>query len=180
MSPLLAKKVGLATSSQQKLIASILEDDYSQVLEAMLAPETLSKLSSKDPLAKARLRGMQVKRQFLSGDGEPLSSSDVANILGISRQAVDKRRLNSQLIAIGLGKRRSYSYPLFQFSDGQVIHGLVEVLAALPLKDSWSQILFFLTGDLQLQGDRPIDHLRQGNIDAVIGAASNYGRQAAL
>ena len=179
MSTLLADQVNRATPEQQRMISSLLEDKYDQFLEALFAPEMLSKLSAADPLVSARLRGLQAKRQLLSGEGEPLSSSDVGNILGISRQAVDKRRSQGQLIAVTLGKRRGYAYPLFQFVDGQVISGLVEVLTALISKDGWSQILFFLTGDIQLQGDRPIDQLKQGNIDAVVSAATNYGRQTA-
>src|SRR5476651_1731952 len=45
-----------------------------------------------DPLAKARLRGALAQREILAGDGGALSAAEVAKEVGISRQAVDKRR----------------------------------------------------------------------------------------
>ncbi len=63
-----------------------------QAIAALTAPELLAELAPIDPLAVARLKGMKVKQDLLYGDGQPLRSEEVAQLLGISRQAVDKRR----------------------------------------------------------------------------------------
>ena len=53
---------------------------------------------------------------MLEQAGGTFSSEEVAKAIGISRQAVDKRRLSNQLLALTQGKR-GYGYPRFQFED---------------------------------------------------------------
>ena len=73
-------------------------------------------LPTSDPLAKARLRGVLAMRELLSADGGAYTASEVAGLLSMTRQAVDKRRKAGQLLAIGLPKR-GLLYPAWQFAD---------------------------------------------------------------
>src|SRR5260370_35150942 len=99
--------------------------DRSDILTRLLPQST-----SDDPLLAARRRGLKRKKQMLEASGGALSSEQVAKVLGISRQAVDKRRSSNQLLALTQG-RRGYRYPSFQFEDGKTIQGLEEVLYQL-------------------------------------------------
>ena len=49
-------------------------------------------LSAVDPFLEAMARGAAIKRELLTSGGGGLTSSQVASALGITRQAVDKRR----------------------------------------------------------------------------------------
>jgi hypothetical protein len=166
--------VALAASHASNVGASPHASSLEKIIAALTAPELLADLAPSDPLASARLRGMLVRQELLSSDGKPLSSEEVAQLLGISRQAVDKRRSKGQLLAVALGKR-GYFYPLWQFRDGGTLTGLDRVLTALSKFDPWTQLMFMKTGDLRLNNRTPLECLVAGEIDAVASAAACYG-----
>lgn len=149
---------------------------FDRIVEVLTTKETLNKLAPSDPLAAARLKGVIIKRNLLFEDGQPLKSEEVASLLNVTRQAVDKRRKKGQLLGVSLG-RRGYLYPIWQFLDGKVLAGLERVLAELSEYDPWTQLMFFKTGDLRLDGATPLEQLKAGEIDKVVWAASCYGKQ---
>lgn len=152
--------------------------DYSMLLLILSTPEALSTLTATDPLASARLRGLVVKQQLLEAEGGCLSSTQVASLLGITRQAVDKRRRSGQLIGLPTGKNR-FAYPAWQFTTGETLPGLETVLQHLQVRDPWMQTAFMLNGNLRLDGMSPLEALRQGKQEEVGKAAQTYGEQGA-
>jgi hypothetical protein len=167
--------VALAASHASNVTADPRESSLAQTIAALTAPELLAELAPIDPLASARLKGMKVKQELLYGDDRPLRSEEVAQLLGISRQAVDKRRQKGRLLAVSLG-RRGYFYPLWQFQDGTVLTGLDRILSALAKFDGWTQLMFMKTGDLRLKNCTPLECLVAGDVDAVVDAALSYGK----
>jgi hypothetical protein len=151
---------------------------FERIVDVLTTKEALSTLAPCDPLAAARLKGVMIKSELLYEDGQPLTSEQVGSLLGITRQAVDKRRKKGQLLGITLG-RRGYLYPVWQFAQGQVLPGLEPVLKELSEYDPWTQLMFFKTGDLRLDGDTPLQRLKAGDIEQVVLAASCYGEQLA-
>ena len=134
--------------------------------------------SSGDPLAKAKARGWQMRRDLLNSEGESLTAAQVEKILGVTRQTVDNRRKSRKLIAVSTG-RHGYSYPSWQFEE-HVFSALEPVLSALPeFVADWAFMTFFLNGNAALGGRRPLDELRKGNVDAVLRAAEVYNTQGA-
>lgn len=125
-----------------------------------------------------RLKGVQVKRQLLYEDGQPLTSEEVAQLLQITRQAVDKRRSKGQLLGVSLG-RRGYIYPAWQFREEGVLPGLERVLAVLKDYDPWTALMFLKTGDIHLEGATPLERLQAGDVKAVVRAAECYGEHTA-
>jgi hypothetical protein len=153
--------------------------DYLVAVEALSsAPET-AELVADDPFVAAKFRGLKRKQQMLEVAGGAMTSEQVAEVLGISRQAVDKRRAANQLLALTQG-RRGYSYPSFQFEDGKTISGLEEVLAELKDLDPWMQMVFFTSPHERLGGGTPLEQLRKGSVNEVKAAASGYGEQGAV
>ena len=100
-------------------------------------------------------------------------------MLKLSRQAVDKRRAANQLLALTQG-RSGYSYPSFQFEDGKTLDGLEEVLRNLSALDPWMQLRIFTSPHERLGGKTPVEALRGGRVNDVVGAASGYGEQGAM
>lgn len=172
----------VAVSREAKITDDVDEPSHQTGFDAMVevfaAPEALKALAPNDPLAAARLKGVQVKHQLLYGDGQPLTSEEVAALLHMTRQAVDKRRSKGQLLGVSLG-RRGYLYPAWQFESGFVVPGLERVLAALKDYDPWTQLMFLKTGDVRLDGATPLSRLQAKDVDAVVWAAECYGTQGA-
>lgn len=158
--------------------ATAAPSDYDLFLTLLQQPEVIQALPSRDPLAEARIRGLMAKRQLLEAEGGWMSSDEVAKVLGIKRQAVDKRRINGKLIALPAG--RSYVYPEWQFVNGQTLSGLEQVLKCLGVHDPWMQTAWMLNGNSRLEGQSPLNLLRrEGNLEVVLDAAQLYGEQGA-
>ncbi len=158
--------------------AAAAPSDFEAVLQALLAArEMLAKLEESDPLLRARLRGQQARHALLTREGGTLSAAEVAEVTGISRQAVNKRRQTGRLLALRLG--RSYAYPVWQLAGNDVLPGFPAVLEALAVHDPWMQARFFLNGNPRLDGARPLEELRRGNVAAVLTAAETYGEHGA-
>lgn len=153
--------------------------DQLVMLEALSSAPWVSELAANDPILEAKLRGLEVRQEMLQKSGGTLTSEKVAEVLRISRQAVDKRRGANQLLALTQG-RRGYSYPSFQFEDGKTLPGIELVLAELTALDPWMQLGFFTNPHERLAGKTPLDVLRKRRVDDVVAVASGYGEQGAI
>lgn len=168
----LIELAGQANLSEAVAAAS----DYDLLLKVLQQPEVTPFLVSKDPLAKAKLRGILAKQQLLEAEGGCLSSDDAAKALGISREAVNKRRQSGKLIGLPAG--RSYRYPVWQFQEGKTLVGLETVLEMLKVQDPWMQSAWILNQNQRLECS-PLNLLRSGEIQQVADAAFLYGEQGA-
>jgi hypothetical protein len=164
----------LSSQSVEELTAS--PTDFELLVNAVSATSTAAASTDADPLIRAKLRGIEHRKRILEKLGGTLSAEQVSELIGISRQAVDRRRSQNQLIGLTQGKR-GYAYPAFQFEDGKTLDGLKEVLDALSGHDPWMQSIFFANGNDRLTGKTPLDALRQGKTEAVVRAAEAYGEQ---
>jgi hypothetical protein len=153
--------------------------EFGTILHALERPEVAASVRDQDPLAMARLRGIEAKRRILADDGGMLSAGRVGEILTMSRQAVEKRRKAGRLIGVSLG-RRGYGYPAWQFSERGTLPGLEAVLDSLKSHDVWTKLVFFTTENAATGGSKPLDILRSGDVEKVLVAARRYGEQGAL
>jgi hypothetical protein len=166
----------LSSQSVEELTAS--PTDFELLVNALSAASIAAESSDGDPLIRAKLRGIEHRKRIIEKLGGSLSVEQVSKLIGISRQAVDKRRSQNQLIGLTQGKR-GYAYPAFQFEDGKTLDGLKEVLNALSGHDPWMQSIFFANGNDRLNHRTPLDALRLGETEAVVRAAEAYGEQGA-
>jgi len=148
--------------------------DFSVLLTALNTEEALASIRTHDPLAGARLRGLEAKRKLVEAEGGSLSSAQIARALKITRQAVDKRRNQGKLLGIELGKK-GFRYPAWQIG----VPDLDKVLAALEGRDAWEQLSFFLNPSALLEDRTPLEVMQGGSHDIadVLRAASAYGEQ---
>lgn len=153
--------------------------DYLALVRALQQPEVAAIFKEDDPLLPALLRGLEARQQILEAEGGTMTVSEVAAMLGITRQAVDKRRKAGRLIALSLGQR-GFAYPRWQFTDdGNLLPGLEDVLADLDEHSAMARTIFVLRPNTRLDGDRPIDAIRQGRVSEVCRAARTYLRHGA-
>jgi hypothetical protein len=149
------------------------------LLKALQSPELLPELERYEPLASPYLKGIQAQQDLLREAGGLMSSLQVANLLRLSRQAVDKRRLANKLIAIPQGQH-AFRYPACQFDDKGPLPGLEEVLSKLDTADAWMPLIFLLSPNATLGDQSPLQLLRLGETAQVLNAASSFGNHGAL
>ncbi len=135
-------------------------------------------LSSVDPFVEAMALGAGIKQELLTSGGGGLTSSQVASALGITRQAVDKRRIRHALLAVPNGSGE-YLYPACQFTSTGVIPGLEEVLRAFQIRSPWTQLSALLAPAPALEGKTILEGLKSGAIERAAAIAASFGEQAA-
>ncbi|MCL2724551.1 MAG: hypothetical protein FWD69_08960 [Polyangiaceae bacterium] len=148
------------------------------LVSGLLQPGSIGLLRAIDPLAPAKLRGLRARDELLGGEGGTLTVAEVADLLGITRQAVNKRREARRLLGVEMG-RRGFRYPAWQFASGATLAGLEDVLATLGDAPALSKIRFFLSGSHRLGKRRPLDLLRKKSVAPVLVAAKAFGEHGA-
>jgi hypothetical protein len=113
-----------------------------------------------DPLSPLIARNAQHRLELLQAAGGTLNAEEVGAFLGISRQAVDKRRRSLSLLA--LRQRSDWRYPRCQFDDEQagVVAGLAPLLKAFADVEPWVTLDFLLSPEAALGGRTPLDSLK--------------------
>ena len=134
--------------------------------------------SDLDPLARAFLNGLDAKRRLIEQNGGVFKTEQVGAYLGISPQAVNKRRASCQLLGLTF-RKRGHVFPAWQFTERGTMPGLEDVLLALAEHDEWMQNVFFISPNTWLGDRRPLDLLREGQIREVIDAAKEFGQHGA-
>lgn len=126
------------------------------------------------PLAGAMALAVVHKQGLLARIGPMLPVSEVQNLLGISRQAVDKRRERGSLLGVRLG--HSWFYPELQFdmaNDARVYPALSKVLKIHEGDSPWVVFDALLANDPVFGGRTMLDVVRAGQDDLI----EFYGRQ---
>jgi len=148
--------------------------DLDVLVKGLLASPIVEDLKAVEPLTPAFIRGYEAKRRLLEEHGGTLSAEKAGEVLGITRQAVEKRRQAGKLLALTIG-RHGYRYPAWQFSESGTLPGLEQVLGILASHDQWMQTAFFVGKNARLNNRSPIEMLESGEVDRVLNAASVYG-----
>jgi hypothetical protein len=176
------KVAQLSPESEKALVEALRKMrgvDITEIVESMrramikALPDT-----SKSPLADALLRGIEAQRRLKESEGGHVSAQEAAALLGLaSRQAVLDRHRQQHLIG-WREKHAAVRFPVWQFRpEGGVLNGLPDVLEILdqaPIHDDWDKVLFFLNPRESLKNERPIDLLRQGQVERVKELAQAY------
>lgn len=103
---------------------------------------------------------------------DTLTSDEMAKRLGVSRPTVVAWRNEGKLIG-WQGVRRGYRFPAEQLNRrGKPLPGLAEIVTLLD--DHYSAWLWLTDTLASLEGRRPIDLLRKGQVEAVVRAAQGY------
>jgi hypothetical protein len=121
-----------------------------------------------EPLAPLIAQNAEHRLELLGEAGGTLSAERVGDLLGISRQAVDKRRRAHALLAFRRGS--DWRYPRCQFDEEahQVLEGIAKIVLALAAAGPWVTLDFLLAADDALDGQSPLEATRAGGRSADI------------
>lgn len=147
---------------------------YAEQDEAVLL-EALSSSSQLLPQARVAARWavpLGSVLALLEEEGGGLGAAEVATRLGLSRQAVYLRRRAGRLIAVP--GPRGEVFPAWQIVDGETLQGLERVLEVLDGVPAALALQFFLTPLDELDGARPLDALRAGQVEPVRQVAMGW------
>lgn len=150
------------------------ETDIDVLMEALR--RALAKNADHSALRQLQLTTRM--QALLNVEGGSIKVGEVRNILGISRQAIARRREQGKLLALPLS--RTFLFPAWQFSAKGMRPGMEEVLLALRDLDPWMQLAFLLTPNGRLEGKTPLEELRRNKKSDVVKAASSFGEQGAI
>ena len=167
-----------ALSDQAVENATAAPTDLAVLIRALSSGELLDDLKSVEPLAPSFIRGIEAKRRLIEESGGVLSAEQIAQNLGITGQAVEKRRQAGKLVALTTG-RHGYRYPAWQFTDSGSLPGLEDVLKVLASHDEWMQTAFFVSKNPRLNSRTPIEMLKAGHLQEVLDSAEAYGEHGA-
>jgi hypothetical protein len=152
--------------------------DQEAMLRILEAPEMAVPVIDTATIDAARAAGVEARDQLLTAQGGSWPVERVAKYLGLTRQAVDKRRKANKLIGLAVG-RHGYLYPSWQFSQDGTVPGLEDVLGVLHRHEPWSQVIFMLSPNDRLDGVTPLEALRKRQTEDVKIAASLFGEHGA-
>ncbi len=164
--------------SRTLLEAAAASSDQEAMLRILEAPEMAVPDTDIAAIEAARARGVEARNQLVHAEGGSWPVEKVARYLGLTRQAVDKRRKANKLIGLGLG-RHGYLYPSWQFGKNGTLPGLEDALQELRRHDPWAQVIFMLSPNDRLDETPPLRALNEGRIDDVKMAASLFGEHGA-
>ncbi|NKL18976.1 helix-turn-helix domain-containing protein [Rhizobium leguminosarum] len=165
-----------ATSALERISANVPAKDLADALSAPTDAGSLAQLLSRsdmvgaaindlDPLVPALARNVEHRQNLVERAGGTMSAEDAGRILGISRQAVDKRRRAGTLLAVREGS--DWRYPLCQLDQGEVIGGGSDVVRGFAAAGPWVALDFLLASDTALGGRTALQALRDGDREAV-------------
>jgi len=130
---------------------------------------------AKDRVLPEALRRLVVSRGADSGEGRVLSISEAAEMLEVTRVTVYAWIESKRLLA-WRATRRGVLIPAEQIMGvGEVVPGIAEVLAVIPDPEAAWDFLSEESAFVDPENSvRPIEALRQGNVDAVVAAAHSF------
>lgn len=127
-------------------------------------------------LSEARARGDAVKQELLT-DPEMLSTTDMAERLGMSGEGVRLKRKRHEVLGVDFAKR-GIRYPSWQVLENRQLLPALPGLFSILGDDSWAVYRFLLQSHPELGGRRALDALKRGRVDEVLGVASNIATGA--
>jgi hypothetical protein len=98
-------------SQASAINATSASTDLGVLIRVLASGELLEDLRSFEPLAPAFLRGIEARNQLLNENGGSLTGEQVAGVLGITRQAVEKRRSSGNLLGLTAGPKGTATLP---------------------------------------------------------------------
>lgn len=156
-------------SNEGRVAALSAPDDFWAFFETLV----LSPAQASDPERRTLMRNEIIRKRMLESRGGCLTAPQLAQVLGISRQAVNQRRLAGTLLGVLDGGR--YVYPRCQLDRScmATLPGLKQMLDILRDKgaDPWTIFLFLASEQDALEGAAPIDVLAAGARDPALRAA---------
>lgn len=171
---------GIAKPLKRTTDQSIGDHNVDQAVSELAELE--ASLYTQSPRTKALLRGVQLKRDWLSALGGSIPTSDLATAMGITTKSVNKKRTQREIL--GLPLANSFAYPAWQFdSNFRPLKGLNDVLLSMEsspaFNSDWTMLKFFVERNETIKVNlgeaiTPAEALQKGKLADVLLAVHNY------
>jgi hypothetical protein len=166
-----------ALSALERITGSVSTKTLTEALAAPTDVGSLAQLLSRsevvgsavtdlDPLAPSLARNVEHRQTLITLAGGALSADEAGRILGITRQAIDKRRRAGALLAVREGS--DWRYPACQFNHGEVVAGIPDIVRGFGSASPWVMLDFLLAPDTVLAGRTPLAVLKAGDREPVL------------
>lgn len=124
-----------------------------------------------EAICAARSRGDTLKEELLA-DPQMLNTAALAERLGMSEEGIRLKRKRYEILGLEFAKR-GIRYPSWQvLPDRQLLPALPRLFAVLG-DDPWRLFRFLQQHHAELGGQRALEALRGGRVEAVLTAAEN-------
>lgn len=131
-----------------------------------------------DPrLVAAYARGRVLRQKLLAAEGGTISDVEAANKMGVSPTCLNRLYRTGKVLGWKEQGQTAVRFPVWQFQGTKVIPGLSKVILTLNSGcrlDDIGRIAFFLSNFGFLEGRRPLDLLKEGQLDRVLITARGY------
>lgn len=169
----LLQRLGEAAPAQALLNALAARDDVGGLAELLAGVAPLDP-PRPDPLAAAYARGVRAKEELLEKAGGGYRAGEVAELLGVTPQAIHARRQRGTLLAVAQ-LNGEFLYPACQFTGSGVVPGLDRFLKAFHVRSPWTQLAVLLSPSPQLDGKSPLEALLSEDSEGALAVARTYG-----
>jgi hypothetical protein len=135
--------------------------------------KSTEKRASFDPEAK----GLELVEKAKDAEGGAWSGSELQQRFKLSPANLHRRRKEHRII-YWRDARHAFFYPKWQFTGtGAVQPGIEEILGVFKSSDEWRIMNYFLTPRYQLEGKRPLDLVRAGDVETVLSHARTHAEE---
>lgn len=177
---LLTKAVEMSTSGgNMRLTVDIdphgkLSPKIVKIVRVRSAASPTAKDQFDTELAQALARGERRAVEILAAP-DMLSAAAFARAIGVSREAVRRKRQRHEVLGLE-GAKRGVRFPVWQVtSDGGLLPALPRLFDLLG-GSPWTVYRFLLQHHPELEGATAIERLKAGEADKVLAAAENASR----
>ncbi len=121
--------------------------------------------------------GKQLVEQLQAAEGGAWTGLELQARFSLTAATLHRRR-NDHCNIYWRDARHEFHYPQWQFTaTGALLPGIQEALEQFKSQDEWRIVSYFLGKRSQLAGLRPLDLLRQGEVEKVLAQAKIHAEE---
>ena len=158
-------QIGASMTSETVAILGIWSHENGKWVTA--SSKTIKPIQSKRMTPKAMFdRSVKLRKKLARAEGGSLSAGQAARLLGLTKATLLRRWRQHRII--GWKDGEEVGFPRWQFDQNKMLPGIREILNTFQSDDPWRVLLYFLSPRSSLADQRPLDLLRNGEIDRAL------------
>jgi hypothetical protein len=174
-----AKKAGY-TPAEVNAALDLLMTTTISLVDPTPAPATAAKGPREDDKPKVfdpQAAGQRLVETLQTAEGGAWTGQELLALFNLMPSTLHRRRKEHRVI-YWRDARHEFHYPKWQFTPtGALLPGIQQVLEQFKSQDEWRVMSYFLGKRAQLDGLRPLDLLRQGDVEKALGHAKIHAEE---
>lgn len=120
-----------------------------------------------------RAAGLEMVEKLKTAEGGAWSGNELNKRFGLTPATLHGRR-KARRIVVWRDPKHAFFYPRWQFTEaGALRPGIEKILKIFNSADEWRVMRYFLSPRRQLDGKKPLDLLRAGEVEKVVAHAQD-------